>query len=76
MSSPASACLTSAAPFPTTIYICSGFNPLTADKTQRTSGVPARGCSTLARADFMRVPSPAASITTESLFMVNVQKIK
>src|SRR5271155_2926145 len=30
------------------------------------SGCPAKGCSTLGRSEFMRLPCPAASMTTES----------
>src|SRR6185436_2069509 len=41
-----------------------GFNRPTVSRTWRIIGLPAIGCSTFGRADFMRVPAPAASTTT------------
>src|SRR3546814_19909494 len=53
-------------PGATTTTVCAGASAATEAWTCQSIGLPAMGCSTLGRSDFMRVPFPAARITTAS----------
>ena len=48
------------------MWIAAGVSLRAAWITWASSGWPASGCSTFGSADFMRLPSPAARITTET----------
>src|SRR5580692_9902213 len=53
-------------PWPYTTYTSAGLSARAVRITCCSSGCPASGCSTLGRSEFMRLPCPAASMTTES----------
>src|SRR3546814_16591875 len=54
-------------PGATTTTQAAGARALTEASTCQSIGLPATGCSTLGRSDFMRLPFPAARTTTASL---------
>src|SRR3546814_11774195 len=54
-------------PGATTTTEAAGARALTEASTCQSIGLPATGCSTLGRSDFMRLPFPAARTTTASL---------
>src|SRR3546814_12840895 len=54
-------------PGATTTTEAAGARALTEASTGQSIGLPATGCSTLGRSDFMRLPFPAARTTTASL---------
>src|SRR5574337_106769 len=65
--------LTCSAPYPTTTTGFSVEACFKASSTCQSMGLPHKGCSTLGRSDFMRVPCPAAS-TIAATFMVDSYK--
>ena len=64
---PPNACLTRSAPWPTTTVMRAGASSRALASTCANMGLPASVCSTLGRSDCMRLPSPAARITTLSI---------
>src|ERR1700728_4062318 len=64
--SAASAARTGSPPCPYTTWIAAGSSSRAVSITCLSSGRPASGCNTLGSRDFMRLPSPAARITTDS----------
>ncbi len=64
--SPASAARTASPPWPYTTCSVAGTRLRAVSMTCFSSGRPASGCSTLGSAERMRLPSPAARITTDS----------
>jgi hypothetical protein len=58
------ACSTSAAPWPVTTIVRAAPRPAAASRTCCNKWRPARRCSTFGRAERIRVPLPAAMITT------------
>ena len=60
---------TSSDPLPVTTTIRDGSSIRAAVSAWCSIGTPARGCSTLGRSEFIRVPMPAARTTTETCIL-------